>query len=122
MKGIDILFVFLGSMLLCGAGAQAETPVEAGLTKRVQFDIAAQPLPAALAKFAAQTGIEFSASTDLVEGKHGSEVKGELTTDEGLRALLKGTGLEFTATQGGVVAIRASPNTAAVVEEAEDEL
>lgn len=87
------------------ASASDAAPTKANARRPVTFNIPAQPLPAALAQFSAQTGLEFSASTDLVEGKQGREVKGVLTTDEGLRTLLKGSGLEFTTSANGVVAI-----------------
>lgn len=89
---------------LLSTRAQAQI-VSIDLNRRVDFDIAAQPLPSALMQFSAQTGLDLSASTDLVEGKEAGSLKGNYSTGEALSVLLRGTGLNFTATDSGVAII-----------------
>src|SRR3546814_232896 len=94
-------FVLASIAVLEVTPAHAQAIASADLTRRVEFDIPAQPLPGALMQFSAQTGLDLSASTDLVEGKHAGALKGTYAADEALRALLRGTGLEFIATASG---------------------
>lgn len=101
-----IAFMAITSGAMITLPSQAAVAVD--LSRRVAFDIPAQPLPSALMQFSSQAGVEFSASTDLVEGKQVSALKGTYATREALEMLLAGTGLEFAPIDGRVLAIRAS--------------
>lgn len=98
---------FAAAPALFSTCAQAQVAA-IDLNRRVDFNIAAQPLPSALMEFSAQTGLDLSASTDLVEGKKGGLLKGNYATGEALSVLLRGTGLIFTATDSGVAIIATS--------------
>lgn len=105
-------FLCAGFAALESGPACAQAIAQSDLGRRVELDIPAQPLANALMQFSAQTGLDLSVSTDLVEGKQAAAIKGTYTTGEALRALLRGTDLEFVASDGGVVAIKAArPST-----------
>jgi iron complex outermembrane receptor protein len=90
--------------------ARAAEP--AVLDRLIRFDIPAQALASALMQFSAQSGLDLSAATDVVEGKRASELKGTYSTAQALHALLRGTGLRFIAAEG-VVTIRPAEDAAA---------
>jgi outer membrane receptor for ferric coprogen and ferric-rhodotorulic acid len=73
-----------------------------------QFDISAQPLPAALKAFAAQAHIQILYVYNVVAVGRGNAVRGELDTHEALAELLKGTGFEAVYTSETEVTIRLS--------------
>lgn len=105
------------ALMAIASGAMITLPSQAAvavdLSRRVAFDIPAQPLPSALMQFSSQAGVEFSASTDLVEGKQVSALKGTYATQEALAMLLAGTGLEFAPIDDRVLAIRAKGDASA---------
>jgi outer membrane receptor protein involved in Fe transport len=68
-------------------------PVEAAPTQ--SYEIAAQDLGSALQVFATVSGREVLAASDVIAGKRGSAVRGDLTAEEALARLLSGTGLRF---------------------------
>lgn len=73
-------------------GDASDAAVEAG---QVQFEIAAQPLAAALAQFSEQSGIRVSVDRGLIANKGSLGVRGVMMSDEALERLLNGTGLGF---------------------------
>lgn len=81
--------------------AQPATPVA--------IDIPAQPLAAALAKFAEQSGVKTLYAADLLAGKTAPRVQGQLSPAAALQQLLAGTGLRFRAVGTDAVAIEAIP-------------
>jgi iron complex outermembrane receptor protein len=70
-----------------------------------QVAIPAQPLAAALAAFTAQTGWQVAADPQRLAGKTAAPVKGKLTPQAALEALLAGTGLSARITAPGRVAL-----------------
>ncbi|MCI1835071.1 MAG: STN domain-containing protein [Achromobacter ruhlandii] len=60
----------------------------------IAFDIAAQPLDAALAAYTQATGMAVLVTSRLTAGRQGSAVRGRLAPREALRLLLAGTGLQ----------------------------
>ncbi len=79
-------------------------PVQAAETR--SFDIAAQDLEAALDAFAVTSGKEVIASSEVLEGRRASAVKGEFSSDQALARLLAGTGLHFELVGGVYVVSR----------------
>lgn len=67
------------------------------------YDIAAQDLEAALDAFAAISGREVLASSEILAGKRGNAVRGDLSPVEALTRLLEGTGLRFELVDGAYV-------------------
>lgn len=60
------------------------------------YHIPRQPLDQALREFALASELDLLFSPDLVSGKYSPMLDGKFTVEEGLRALLHGTGLEFS--------------------------
>ncbi|MDT4328291.1 TonB-dependent siderophore receptor [Methylomonas sp. MED-D] len=85
-------------LAVCLASAQAEE-------QTFHFNIPVQPLPAALDALAAQTGIKPFYSDQVVSGKTGHAVSGNLTAAQALQQLLSGTGLSFKFNGDHAVAI-----------------
>ena len=78
-------------------------------TTPVAIDIPAQPLAAALAKFAEQSGLKTLYAADLLAGKTAPRVQGQLSPADALQRLLAGNGLRFRAVGIDAVAIEAIP-------------
>jgi hypothetical protein len=85
--------------LLCSAPALA-------VADSRQFDIPAQPLPAALKAFAAQAHIQLFYLYNVVSNARGNAIRGELDTRQALTELLRDTGLEAVYTSDTEVTIR----------------
>jgi outer membrane receptor protein involved in Fe transport len=80
------------------------------------YEIAAQDLASALDAFATASGREVIASSDVIAGKHGNAVRGELLAETAMAQLLAGTGLRYEIVESAFV-IKApvggpSPSTA----------
>lgn len=67
------------------------------------YRIAEQSLGQALREFALASNLDLLFSPDLVAGKKSSSLDGKFTVDEGLRTLLRGSGLEFSVSGSRVV-------------------
>src|SRR5687767_3324752 len=63
----------------------------------VEFNIPPQSLDSALLAFSEQADVQLSVAAGGVAGIRTAGVKGELSAEEGLAALLQNTGLKFTA-------------------------
>ncbi|MEM6481381.1 MAG: TonB-dependent receptor, partial [Pseudomonadota bacterium] len=59
----------------------------------IPIDIDAQPLPDALAELTAETGLQVTAASLLIESKESTQVNGVMTPKEALALMLQGTGL-----------------------------
>ena len=68
--------------------------LQSALAQNIPFDIPAQPLPAALAAFAGQAGLQLAFPPELAQGKQGQRVSGQRELGAALSALLAGTGLQ----------------------------
>lgn len=91
------------------APAQAQTSSNQAALK--QFDVPAGPLGAALLRFGEQSGLQFSVGTDLTLGKSTSGLRGKYNAEDGLRALLSGTGLVYRFTGARTVVIERAPES-----------
>jgi len=90
--------VLLGALLTATAFA-------ADTTKKT-YDIAAGDAAVALKQFSATSGRETLFAADAVRGVKTAAVKGELTAQEAIDALLSGTGLVATVDTSGAIAVR----------------
>jgi iron complex outermembrane receptor protein len=70
------------------------------------FDIAAQPLPAALRAFATQAQVQLLYEYDAVASTSGNAVTGELDKQAALAQLLRNTGFEVIYSSGNAATIR----------------
>jgi len=75
------------------------------------FDIPAQPLPAALALFGRQSGLQVSVAAALAEGRNSSAVSGSMAPVQALGRLLAGTGLTYRIS-GNIVTLEPAPQRA----------
>ncbi|MEG0224660.1 MAG: TonB-dependent siderophore receptor [Comamonas sp.] len=86
--------------------------IQSALAQDLSFDIAAQPLPAALSVFARQTGLQLAFPPELVQGKQGHAVAGARDVRSALNELLSGTGLQGDI-QGKTLVIQPVPASSA---------
>lgn len=82
---------------------------------RMQFDIPAQPLQAALEAFGAVSGLSGFYSAEFTENRLSNAVSGLYTPDAALRLLIEHTGLDlhYTAVDAFILEPSASPAAAA---------
>lgn len=85
----------------CLGSAQAAEPVA--------IDIPAQPLAAAMAKLAEQSGIKLLYSAELLAGKTAPRIAGKLTPQQALDQLLAGSGLRYQFVAADAAKIEAAP-------------
>ncbi|MEW6640377.1 MAG: secretin and TonB N-terminal domain-containing protein [Pseudomonadota bacterium] len=79
---------------VCLAAAPADAGAqERGQDARIIFDIAGQPLAAALERYGAVAGRDVLYNSNLTAGRFSSAVRGAMTADVALTRLLAGTGL-----------------------------
>ncbi|SEI15757.1 TonB-dependent siderophore receptor [Pseudomonas asplenii] len=76
-----------------------------------QFDIAAQPLPAALHELGRQGNIQVLYNPERVQGLQGAAVKGKLTPGQAASELLKNTGVNYSF-QGDTLTLSSAPASA----------
>ncbi|ONG50121.1 ligand-gated channel protein [Pseudoroseomonas deserti] len=98
--------------LAAPAFAQAPAAAETAQALR-RFDIPSQPLPAALAAFGLQSGLQVSYPSALDAGATAPGVSGVMTPEEGLRRLLSGSGLTWRFAGPGTVTLVPLPRPAA---------
>lgn len=77
----------------------------------VQFDIAAQAMPQALKRFAAQAHVQLLFDYKAVEALKTPAVRGRLEAADALGILLRGTGLTFEQVNDHTIAIQAAKPT-----------
>ena len=85
-------------------GASAAALLTSGAFAR-NFDIAGGNLDAALSAYQAQSGVVLMVPSDAVRNAQTAGVKGDVSPDQALILLLKGTGFGFSRDSSGVVAI-----------------
>ncbi|MBU0891576.1 MAG: TonB-dependent siderophore receptor [Gammaproteobacteria bacterium] len=81
------------------------------------FDIAAQPLPDALAQFARQAGVQLVYPPDLVQGRRAQPVQGTRNPEAALAELLRGSGLRMRRDGATLVLERLPADGAAALPE-----
>lgn len=96
--------------LMAGVAIAALT-VSAGpaLAQTRSFNVPEGLASTTIPVFAKQAGIQVLASGSVARGKRTKTVKGSLTVQEGLRRLLKGTGLAPMPGANGIITIGAAP-------------
>lgn len=73
------------------------------------FDIAAQPLASALEQYSALTGSDLLYNTNLVLGRLSKGVRGSMSAEAALAALLEDTGLSARHHAGGAIVLLPAP-------------
>lgn len=90
-----VLHVLFGLLLVFGvisAFAQQHAPLPPS-GQEVVYDIPSQGLAEALSAYAAATGVQVLYETSLTSGRNSAAVRGKLTPEAALQALLAGSGL-----------------------------
>ncbi|WGS85385.1 TonB-dependent receptor [Methylomonas sp. UP202] len=100
-----IQHILLASALTVSAAAHAETSTDTA-SIRHNYHISGGSLGQALRQFATNSGLLYSAEAELTEGKTTAGLDGEYTAEDALKKLLVGTGLTYTFTTEGAVAVR----------------
>jgi outer-membrane receptor for ferric coprogen and ferric-rhodotorulic acid len=105
--------------LLAGAAMALAMPLsittahaQAAASQARDFNIPAQDLPAALAAFGEQAGVQFTVDRGSLAGKRSAAVSGRLTPQEALARLLAGTGLSFNFLNANTVSIEVASDGA----------
>ena len=73
--------------------------------ENAEFDIRAQSLDKALAQLSSQADMPIIAPQNLLAGKSAQSLSGEMSTEQALNALLKGSGLTYNKTASGQIVI-----------------
>ncbi|WP_229427860.1 TonB-dependent siderophore receptor [Methylomonas albis] len=100
-----IQHILLASALTVSTAAYAETRTDTA-NIRHSYHISGGSLGQALRQFATNSGLMYSAEAALTDGKTTAGLDGDYTAEEGLKRLLAGTGLTYTFTAEGAVAVR----------------
>lgn len=95
--------------------AMAESLDSARTRAPIDFDIAAQPLVAALDAYSAATGLQVVYDATLAEGRRAQAVRGSMAPDVALQLLLEDTGLVavYAATNAFTIVPAPAPRQAA---------
>jgi outer membrane receptor protein involved in Fe transport len=106
---VSLCGIFLSALSTIGpfGTAVADAPAQAR-TIKYDLDIPSQNLNDALQALALASRHKLLYSSDLVEGKTNSALKGQFTVEEAVKALLSGTHLGYEVTADGLVLIRPS--------------
>jgi iron complex outermembrane receptor protein len=96
--------------LFCAAGLSLTLPAMA-VADSALFDIAAQPMPAALKTFATQAHMQLLYQYSAVASARGNAVNGDLEKHAALEQLLKNSGLEVIYSSDSVATIRPARST-----------
>ncbi len=94
------LIVTFADDLFAQRGVPSETK-----SAPLEFNISAQPLGSALNAFAEKTGWQVSVPTELVADRTSSGISGSHQPEAALQALLAGTGLTYSLTEGNAVTL-----------------
>src|SRR4051812_37090409 len=95
--------------LMAGAAIVAVATASPAMAQTRSFNVLAQPASRGIPAFARQAGLQILASGNVVANRRTNEVRGSHTVDEGLRILLRGTGLAAGGRDGtGIITIRAA--------------
>jgi hypothetical protein len=103
-----LLAFCLGAFVSVGAGARARE-AEGIAATAASFDIAAQPLAAALDAYSAATGMQVIYDGALASGRRSTAVKGAMAPDTALQLLLNGTGLVVVYSASKVFTVLPKP-------------
>ncbi|MEG3086893.1 TonB-dependent receptor [Sphingomonas sp. PB4P5] len=98
--------MFSRTALVCGMLGGAAAISAPANAQNAQFDIPAQSVPAAVAAFAQQSGLQVIAPADLPASVISQAVSGPLNARAALRSMIAGTGLEIASDQGNIIILR----------------
>lgn len=104
-RGLSIITVAALGLALLPTLGQAQTA-------SIQFDIPAQPAPAALAAFTKQSAAQVVFNTDELRSVQAKAVKGAFEPSAALDALLLGTGFSASRRSSGVFVVKKTANDA----------
>jgi hypothetical protein len=90
---------------------QATARAEDIMDRRINFHIAASPLPSALIEFSSQSGVQVAAADAAVSNLKSNGVNGTYSVRAAMGMLLQGTGLAYSQAGTGTVAIAAAGPT-----------
>lgn len=96
--------------ILIASAAVVAMPAAAAAQADVAFDIRAQPVQSALARFAEQSGMQILYPYDRIAGLRTAGVKGRMAPQAALGRLIAGTGLRINQSSGGVIALSLAPS------------
>jgi|TARA_B100000378_G_scaffold24367_3_gene18636 iron complex outermembrane receptor protein len=110
MRGIDIMrpirpFVYKAALKAAASALLLGAPALAQETSVARFDIEPQPLQNALLSYSEQSRTAIVVPADLVAGKAGNAVAGEMSPGDALELLLQGTGLSPERKSNGALTI-----------------
>lgn len=92
-RGSKVVAVAAALVLVICPLAAVGSPAAQTSTPTRRFDISAQPLASALARFATVSGIDIAYRQSLAAGRRSSSIRGEYPVPVALQMLLQGTGL-----------------------------
>lgn len=107
LKNLSVGWCALGGVLCSSTAimaAHAQTAPLAGVGVHT-FNIAAQPLAAAMRQYSRQSGVQVSVPTSLARNLVSPGVSGTLSANDALGKMLVGTGLSFKSTAPTSVAL-----------------
>jgi hypothetical protein len=81
------------------------------MDRKINFHIAASPLPSALIEFSSQSGVQVAAADAAVSNLKSNGVNGTYSVRAAMALLLQGTGLSYSQAGTGTVAIAAAGPT-----------
>ncbi len=95
-----------GLVLLACSVTSALFPAQGMATETLRhYQIPAQPMNSALMQFAAASGIELIFSADLVRGLKAQRLVGDMSWEQALAMLLRGSGLRYRMAENGSVTL-----------------
>lgn len=96
--------------------AQGNAAADGGLGRRITLAIPAGPLADALAALGRQARLHIAYAPDIVAGVSSGGVTATTTVEDGLRALLAGTGIVWVPGDGGSVTLQRAPGGALLLD------
>lgn len=106
MKSLRKHLIAITVTSVLGATAMVAAADPDTLSKRVVFDIGAQPLPDALSELAKQSGLQIVFAAPIGKGLTSSGLHGSYSPEQGLRKMLEGTNLEYAFIKEDTIAVR----------------
>lgn len=107
---VAMLALAISGTLFAADVAKAQDASQVATSAR-EFDVPEGALSAALVRFGEQAGLQFNVGSSLTDGRRTAGLRGRYTPEEGLRALLAGSGLTFRYAGPRTVVIEAAPDT-----------
>lgn len=98
-------FVLACFSMLAVASLGITRDAQAQTQPKVHFEIAAQPLDRALRQFALQSKRQVIFDPASIPARNAAAIKGDLSPEEALKAILEGSGLVFTLGKGDTLVI-----------------